>query len=197
MTRNQSWLAAIWLVAWGTAVAAQRVREWWVVLFAGALLIVLTTMVGWLPIADRLSLKPVSGKALLLGIATGGALFLLFYAYLRRESLPVTGHVNAPLIVWSVLVAPVSEELVFRGVVFRAVQSIALRLRAPRAAELVGVILIAIVFGALHQRSSIFLAMTIAAGVLYGLIRWRFGSAQPSIACHISYNALAMLLLAR
>ena len=195
--RNQSWLAAIWLVAWGTAVAAQRVREWWVVLFAGALLVALTKVVGRLPIADRLSLKPVSGKVLLLGTAAGGTLFLLFYLYLRCGSLPLTGHVSAPLIVWSVLIAPVSEELVFRGLLYRTVQSIALRLRTPHAVELIGVILIAVVFGALHQRSSIFLAMTIAAGLLYGLIRWRFGSVQPSIACHISYNALALLFLAR
>lgn len=197
MTKNQSWLAVIWLFVWGTAVASQRVREWWVVFFTGALLLALTWMVRRLPVADWLSLKPVGGKILLLAASAGGALFLLFYAYLHSKSLSVEGHVNASLIVWSVLIAPVTEELVFRGVIYSGLQSCAAGLRGGRILELIGVLLIAIIFGVLHHRSSVFLAMTIAAGVLYGLLRWRFHSVQPSIACHISYNALALLLLAR
>ena len=197
MTKNQSWLAVIWLFVWGTAVASQRVREWWVVFFTGALLLALTWMVRRLPVADQLSLKPVGGKILLLAASAGGALFFLFYAYLHSKTLAVEGHVNASLIVWSVLIAPVTEELVFRGVIYSCLQSCAARLRGGRILELIGVLLIAIIFGVLHHRSSVFLAMTIAAGILYGLLRWRFHSVQPSIACHVSYNALALLLLAR
>lgn len=197
MTRNQSWLAVLWLVVWGTAVASQRVREWWVVFFTGLLLLSLTWMVGRLPVAERLSLRPVSGSILLLGAVSGGALFLVFYAYLHKEALSVTGHVSAPLVVWSVLIAPVTEELVFRGVVYKAMLGWVERFGGGRVLELAAVFLVAVMFGALHHRSSLFLGMTIAAGMLYGLLRWRFKSVQPSIACHVSYNALALLLLAR
>jgi membrane protease YdiL (CAAX protease family) len=197
MTKNQSWLAVMWLFVWGTAVISQRVREWWVVFFTGILLLGLTWMVGRLPVGTPLSLNPVSGKALGMAAASGAALFLLFYAYVLRSSLPITGHVRAPLIVWAVLIAPVTEEMVFRGVVYTGLLRCAAWLGGGRMLELVGVFFIGGIFGVLHHRSSIYLAMTIAAGILYGLMRWQYRSVQTSIACHISYNALALLLLAR
>ena len=196
MTKNESWLAVVWLFMWGTAVVSQRVREWWVVFFTGILLLGLTWM-GRLPVAMQLSLKPVSGKVLGLAAASGAGLFLVFYAYLHRESLPVTGHVSAPLIVWSTLIAPVTEEMVFRSLVYTALVRCAAWFGGGRVLELVGVFFIAVIFGVLHHRSSIYLAMTITAGILYGLMRWQYRSVQPSIARHVSYNALALLLLAR
>src|SRR5215475_683725 len=108
MTKNQSWLAMMWLFMWGTAVISQRVREWWVVFFTGILLLGLTWMIGCLPVATQLSLKPVGGKTLALAATSGAGLFLVFYAYLLRSSMPITGHVTASLIVWSVLIAPVT-----------------------------------------------------------------------------------------
>jgi membrane protease YdiL (CAAX protease family) len=197
MTKNQSWLAVMWLFVWGTAVVSQRVLEWWVVFFTGILLLGLTWMVGRLPVGTQLALKPVSGKALALAAASGAGLFLVFYAYLLRASMPITGHIRAPLIVWSVLIAPVTEEMVFRSLVYRALVRCAAWLGGGRALELVGVFFIAVIFGVLHHRSSIYLAMTIAAGILYGLMRWQYRNVQPSIACRVSYNALALLLLAR
>jgi membrane protease YdiL (CAAX protease family) len=197
MTKNQSWLALMWLFMWGTAVVSQRVREWWVVLFTGILLLGLTWMVGRLPVGPQLALKPVSGKALGLAAASGAGLFLLFYAYLLRASMPIAGHVKAPMIVWSVLIAPLTEEMVFRNLVYTALVRCAAWFGGGRVLELVGVLLIAVIFGVLHHRSSVYLAMTIAAGILYGLMRWQYRSVQPSIACHVSYNALALLLLAR
>ena len=197
MTKNQSGLPLMWLFMWGTAVVSQRVREWWVVLFTGILLLGLTWMVGRLPVGTQLSLKPVSGKALVLAAAAGAGLFLLFYAYLVRSSLTITGHVSASLIVWSVLIAPVTEEMVFRSLVYTALVRAGAWFGGGPTLELIGVFLIAGIFGALHHRSSIYLAMTIAAGILYGLMRWQYRRVQPSIACHISYNALALLLLAR
>ena len=145
----------------------------------------------------QLALKPVSGKALGLAAASGAGLFLLFYAYLLRSSLTITGHVSAPLIVWSVFIAPVTEEIVFRSLVYTGLLRCAAWLGGGRVLELVGVFVIAVMFGVLHHRSSIYLAMTIAAGILYGLMRWQYRSVQPSIACHVSYNALALVLLAR
>jgi membrane protease YdiL (CAAX protease family) len=173
------------------------VREWWVVFFTGILLLGFTWMVGRLPVGTPLSLQPVRGKALVLAAAAGAGLFLLFYAYLLPSSLPIRGHVRAPLMVWSILIAPVTEEMVFRSLLYTGLLRCAAWLGGGRTLELVGVFCIAGIFGALHHRSSIYLAMTIAAGVLYGLMRWQYRSVQPSIACHISYNALALLLLAR
>src|SRR5215475_7254625 len=182
---------------WGTAVISQRVREWWVVFFTGILLFGLTWMVGRLPVATQLSLKPVGGKTLALAATSGAGLFLVFYAYLLRSSMPITGDVSTSLIVWSVLIAPVTEEMVFRSLVYTGLLRCAAWLGGSRVLELVVVFVIAVIFGVLHHRSSIYLAMTIAAGILYGLMRWQYRSVQPSIACHVSYNAFALLLLAR
>jgi hypothetical protein len=120
MTKNQSWLAVMWLFVWGTAVVSQRVLQWWVVLFTGILLLGLTWMVGRLPVGTQLSLKPVSGKALGPAAASGAGLFLVFYAYLYQLPSEIAGHVRAPLIVWSILIAPVTEEMVFRSLVYTA-----------------------------------------------------------------------------
>src|SRR5262245_55064121 len=120
MTKNESWLAVVWLFMWGTAVVSERVREWWVVLFAGVLLLGLTWMVGCLPVGTQLALKPVSGKALGLAAASGAGLFLLFYTYLHQLPMHIAGPVRAPLIVWSVLIAPMTEEMVFRSLVYTA-----------------------------------------------------------------------------
>lgn len=197
MTENQGWLPVVWLFVWSTAVLSQRVQEWWVVCFAGILLLGLTWMVARLPLAAKLSLKPVRIQVLAVSVAAGAALFLIFYWSLHRESMRATGHVSGPLIAWSVLIAPVTEEIVFRGLIYTGLASCVTRLRRGRLFELVGVLLIAVIFGLLHHRSSIYLGMTIAAGMLYGLMRWQYRSVQPSIACHISYNALALLLLTR
>jgi len=197
MTKNESWLAVVWLFLWGTAVVSERVREWWVVLFTGILLLGLTWMVGRLPVRTQLALKPVSGKALCLAAASGAGLFLLFYTYLHQLPMQIAGHVRAPLIVWSVLIAPMTEEMVFRSLVYTALVRCAAWFGGGRVLELVGVFFIAVIFGVLHHRSSIYLAMTITAGILYGLMRWQYRSVQPSIARHVSYNALALLLLAR
>lgn len=186
----------MWLFVWGTAVVSQRVREWWVVLFTGILLLGLTWMVGRIPVGTQLSLQPVSGKALGLAAASGAGLFFVFYTYLVQASMPMTGHVTAPLIVWSILIAPVTEEMVFRGLVYTGLVRGAAWF-GGRVLELGGVFVIAVIFGVLHHRSSIYLAMTIGAGILYGLMRWQYRSVQPSIACHVSYNALALFLLAR
>src|SRR5262249_12551562 len=132
-----------------------------------------------------------------LAAASGAGLFLLFYAYLQRLPMQIAGHVSAALIVWSVLIAPVTEEMVFRSLVYTGLVRYVAWFGGGRVLELLAVLLIAVIFGVLHHRSSIYLAMTIAAGILYGLFRWQYRSVHPSIACHVSYNALALLLLAR
>src|SRR5215831_18293432 len=142
MTKNQSWLAVMWLFVWGTAVVSQRVLEWWVVLFTGILILGLTWMVGRLPVGTQLSLKPVSGQALGLAAASGAGLFLVFYAYLYQLPIEIAGHVRAPLIVWSVLIAPVTEEMVFRSFAYTALARCAAWFGGGRVLELVGVFLI-------------------------------------------------------
>ena len=95
----------------------------------------------------------------------------------------VLGSLPLYFIVFSVLVAPVNEEILFRGFL------------VPRW----GIIISAAVFGALHYVSYLSISELLAAfvfGLLAGYIRKRTDSIYPTIAAHMLVNLLAVLALA-
>lgn len=89
------------------------------------------------------------------------------------------------LLLRAVVLAPLEEELLFRGVL-----QIGLVARlGPR----LGILLTALAFAAVHgSDAGVF---HVIAGVVYGVVAWRSGSIWPAVILHALNNALAVLLV--
>jgi hypothetical protein len=83
------------------------------------------------------------------------------------------------------VLAPIAEELLFRGFMFGAM----VRWGGPWVAAIV----VGILFGAVHVSSApaILLIQLAALGIIFCIVRWRTGSILPTIALHAINNALA------
>jgi membrane protease YdiL (CAAX protease family) len=128
--------------------------------------------VGWLPSYLVSRLGEATGRGLALGPLMAEA------AAAPWQSLPL----------WVVIVgvAPVCEELVFRGLVWSALD---------RSVGPVGVIWwSALVFAAYHIDPLQSLA-ALPMGLVLGGLRWASGSIGPSIVLHVVHNGLSVLLL--
>ena len=84
-----------------------------------------------------------------------------------------------------VVIAPVTEELLFRGVLLRGL--------AREYGERVGLLISAMLFGLLHGRPAE-AVVAFVAGVVLGALRLRTRSILPSIALHVGVNALPVLV---
>jgi uncharacterized protein len=112
------------------------------------------------------------------------------------------------------LVAPIVEELLFRGLVLRAVRWAILRgpRRSPRPqpaepairnrAAVIAVIVSAVIFSVLHLDEAIgdpvllvtLGLFTLTAGLLHGIITVATGRLGPAIVAHVVFNASSVLL---
>jgi uncharacterized protein len=97
----------------------------------------------------------------------------------------------AVLAVTALLVAPVVEELFFRGLLLRSLQR---RMSAPAA-----VAVSALAFGLAHVvfdfGSGVVLPALVALGMLSGVFAVRTGNLSRSILLHMGFNLLAVLLV--
>ncbi|MBS0663484.1 MAG: CPBP family intramembrane metalloprotease [Verrucomicrobia bacterium] len=98
-----------------------------------------------------------------------------------RSSLPV-----GILVASATIVAPVSEELIFRAGIFRYA-----RTRLPRWAAL---LLPACIFGAMHTNLAS-LAPLVALGVVFSLAYERTGRISTTIVAHALFNLTTTLLI--
>jgi membrane protease YdiL (CAAX protease family) len=112
-------------------------------------------------------------------------------------NLTVYGNVPARKVLWSVLISPITEELFFRGLMYNGFLFVGRNLHRKRAFEIFVMLFVASIFAVAHARSGIYLALTIVAGIVYGLCRWKSGSVIPSIVCHAVFNALVMWTFGR
>jgi membrane protease YdiL (CAAX protease family) len=90
------------------------------------------------------------------------------------------------LLIWlwleTVVAAPIGEELLFRGFMFRGF------VHAPRDA-IPGIVLISLIWSLLHvQYDWLFIAEVFVLGLLFGLVRWRTGSTTLTILLHMLFN---------
>jgi membrane protease YdiL (CAAX protease family) len=195
--RNENGIVLLWLAIWAISVGTFAVAQWWVVTFCAVSFWFLTWRVSHFERAALVFLRPVGFGICALSASVGAALFLLFFAFIQRAHLHVEGHVPLTLAIWSIFISPVNEELVFRGLLYRGFQTIGSSLTKSQASEVFVIVATGILFGLAHARESVFLLMTVTAGIVYGTVRWRSGSVQASICCHTAYNALALSLLSR
>ena len=124
-------------------------------------------------------------------------LFALFWVCVKKWNLPVYGKVPAGKMLWSVLISPITEELFFRGLMYNGFLFVGRKLRSKQAFEAFVMLFVASVFAVAHARSGIYLELTMVAGIVYGLCRWKSGSVIPAIVCHAVFNALVMWAFGR
>lgn len=84
-----------------------------------------------------------------------------------------------------VVIAPITEELLFRGVLLRGL--------VRSYGERVGLLVCAVLFGLLHGRPAEAL-VAFVAGLVLGALRLRTRSVLPCIALHVGVNALPVLV---
>jgi len=89
-------------------------------------------------------------------------------------------------IISSVILAPIGEELIYRGVVLRC---------AAKVSQRFAIFLSAFVFGIMHGNPYQFV-LGFMLGIPMAIITIKTGSLIPSIICHMSNNLLASIVLA-
>ena len=83
------------------------------------------------------------------------------------------------------IVTPIAEELFFRGYILDAINR--------KHGDWPAIIWSAILFGLVHL-DPFTMGQAFMGGIIYGWIRMRTGSLLPSIACHMMWNILALML---
>ena len=146
-------------------------------------------------LGDALWLRRVEGPGLLSGAALAPALYLavtvammaLPEAWLDSYAEASSGVSGGGVIgiVAVVLVAPVVEECIFRGLIMtRLAQAMPGWLAAALSAA---------IFGLCHGHP-VWFAYTFVLGVLFGLMDLRLGSIWPSILAHMVFNGVGQVL---
>jgi membrane protease YdiL (CAAX protease family) len=173
------------------------VPYWWVIGLLAIGLWELTWQVSRTNRAPVLSLERVNRRAIRSATFAAIALFAVFWVCVNCWRLPVYGEVPAAKVLWSVLISPITEELFFRGLMYNGFLFVGRNLAWKRAFEIFVVFCVAFIFAVAHARRGIYLELTISAGIVYGLCRWKSGSVIPAIVCHSVFNALVMWTFGR
>lgn len=97
------------------------------------------------------------------------------------------------LIVMTMFLAPIMEEWLFRGVLFRAINEGASRMDSRRALVL-AVLVSAALFAAAHGEPVQFLGLFFL-GIVLSLLLWRTKRIIPSVITHMSFNGVAIAAL--
>jgi membrane protease YdiL (CAAX protease family) len=173
-----------------------------VVLVVGQLLFIVPTML-WsrlrrLPLRDTFQLNPIPWRTALWSAAIGlacwpvvaGTVALLEWPLSRLgayPSSPLPGNMleTAAYVLTLVVLAPLTEEPAYRGLIMQAW----LR-RGPR----LGLIVPAVLFGLLHSQIAPLLPLTVF-GIVLGILVRRTGSVLSSVVAHASYNTAAVLFI--
>ncbi|MBN2112516.1 MAG: CPBP family intramembrane metalloprotease [Acidimicrobiia bacterium] len=149
--------------------------------------------------------RPADGAFLLLGAAL--ALGLSWATYLVVQwvfggDVPVQGVVQVAegaegwparvaVVVVSVILAPLAEELVFRGVLLRALgRRFSVRHTAVLTAAAFALIHLLLDFDAAPAIPALFVV-----GVVFALLVQRYGRLTPAVAGHVGFNLVGVLAL--
>ena len=165
-------------------------------IFFALLLLLLYAFVRQRGIAfvEALALQPIAGKELALLAAAGALLAITGQAtnalFPPPQELPIERLFSSQaaallVIVASLAVAPLAEELVFRGYIYRLVEGLAGR--AP------AILTSGLLFGAIHvpqlYPGVAQMGLIVCIGLVFSLARARTGSTLTSVCLHFAYNA--------
>src|ERR1700678_2966150 len=178
---RRKWLPVAWLATWGLAVVSAAGPYLWGIGLLAIGLWELTWQMSGTSRAPVLSLERVNRRAIQSATFAAIALFALFWVCVNCRRLPVYGEVPAAKVLWSVLISPITEELFFRGLMYNGFLFVGRSLAWKLAFEIFVVVCVAFIFAVAHARRGIYLELTIVAGVVYGLGRWKSGRVIPAI----------------
>ena len=114
---------------------------------------------------------------------------LLSYKNIMIELRSVFSELTWPMIVTLSVMAGVSEELLFRGVIQNYVISV--------SNPFIGVLVSAFIFGLMHFYSRIYVLLTFVAGLIIGYIYYQTQSLALIVSLHIVYDILAFASLVK
>jgi membrane protease YdiL (CAAX protease family) len=137
-----------------------------------------------------LGLRPVGWRPILFGVVGTTVLsFAVSQTGLQpegvrqvTEGIQGTSQILQTLAVLAVL-APLAEELVFRGLFYGWL--------AGRWSNLVALVLSSLAFAAAHTEP-VHVLLVLPLGFWFGWLRWRTGSLMPTIVAHIINNSIAV-----
>jgi hypothetical protein len=144
---------------------------------------------GWRAI-DYLALTRPRGRFVLFGalafvVPLTVALAAAIYGGPGSATSPSTTPGLVLLILAVTMLAPICEELVFRGFVFRV-------LADSRLGVVGAIVLTSLVWASLHtDKSWMGMAATFFTGLVWGWLRWRTQSTLTTIAVHVLNNLVA------
>ncbi len=92
------------------------------------------------------------------------------------------------------VIAPILEELFFRGYLFGALRQLPLRIGRAGLGTPVAALLVGLLFGLAHAGSAApkYLVPLALFGIVLCVVRWRTGSLYPGMALHSINNSLAL-----
>jgi hypothetical protein len=117
-------------------------------------------------------------------------------AFFPAEDTPIAERLDTPteivvFAVFGVLFAPIIEELLFRGFLFRVLED--------TAGALFAVPLTAMMFGSLHILQLLgnwpAIILIVVVGSILSVLRWKTGSLVPSVIVHTTYNSIIFFVV--
>lgn len=168
------------------------------IVYLGGAFLVLRVHAPQASVRDYLGLRPTHALLYLLGLLAGLAVHPLADAVeeLLERRFPITDHGQilelyrtgtpgwrAGMVVASVFIGPVLEEMLFRGVLFRG-------LRRIYPVGLV-TIMTAWFFGAAHMHWQAMVTIGLV-GLVFGWLRGWSGSIVPTALAHMAFNAVSV-----
>jgi hypothetical protein len=168
---------------------------------SGAVALGLTVLIAWArkgpPLRDYLALRPVGRLTMLrwilgttvVAVLLDGLSYLLGYAIVPDWMIDIfRSAVFLPLLLFALLVvAPVLEEVVFRGFWFEG-------LRRSRLGEVGAIVLGSLVWASVHlQYEWFYVAQVFVFGLVLGAARVRTRSLVTPIAMHAFFSGIALL----
>ncbi len=143
---------------------------------------------------EAMWLRPVKGPALWSGAALAPALYVLVTLMMAllpegvledyNQAASILDEVGVMAFLCVVVVAPLAEEVVFRGLIMTRLTEVL----SPWPA----VILSATVFGLCHGEL-VWFCYAFALGLVFGLLDMRARSILPSILAHIAFNLIGQI----
>jgi membrane protease YdiL (CAAX protease family) len=170
-------------------------------------------LAAWLAVRPRLDVKPVAPLVppttkrpwsagagtflaclpvvVVVGLVWQNGLQALGFPVEKQESIDIFANAHAPLwlaflFAFAVIIAPVTEELVHRGAIFRYARG-----RLPRWLALLGP---AVLFAGLHLNLGSFAPLT-ALGIVFSLAYERTGDIRVSMIAHGLFNLNTAVLV--
>ena len=146
-------------------------------------------------LSEALWLRPVSASTMLTGASLAPAMYfavIVVLAALPKAWTESYGEASSSIDTGSVLgvisvaiVAPIAEELIFRGLVMNRLSRV--------MPGWLAVLLSAAVFGVCHGEL-VWFCYAFVLGAVFGFIDLRAGSVLPSILGHVAFNAIGQIM---